>query len=77
MTGHVDKLMPSRKEVKMIEEDITQQIDEDELDLEEAIGEQEDTSQELDEDECGCDVEINDEDATLDEDLPAAEGGVA
>jgi len=25
----------------------------------------------------GCDVEINDEDATLDEDLPAAEGGVA
>jgi hypothetical protein len=25
----------------------------------------------------GCDVEIKDEDATLDEDLPAAEGGVS
>lgn len=25
----------------------------------------------------GCDVEMTDEDATLDEDLPAAEGGVA
>lgn len=25
----------------------------------------------------GCDVEITDEDATTDEDLPAAEGGVA
>ena len=61
----------------MTEEAISQQIDEDEIDVEEVTIQQEAVAQEIDEDECGCDVEINDEDATLDEDLPAAEGGVA
>lgn len=63
----------------MIEEAITQQTDENEIDVEDKdkIDAEEAITHHPDEDECGCDVEINDEDATLDEDLPAAEGGIA
>ena len=62
----------------MAEESIIQQT-EDEIDVEDKAKTdvEEAITHHTDEDECGCDVEINDEDATLDEDLPAAEGGVA
>lgn len=63
----------------MIKGALTQQTDEDEINVEDKdeIGAEESIIPQTEEDECGCDVEINDEDATLDEDLPAAEGGVA